>query len=302
MKSEKKLSAFDKFARKNIPALEKNLLRLLPASGSLLNKSRKPTILDRSLVYCMKTGGKRIRPVLFMAVATAINKKNTKSELGKLRDFACGIEFLHSYSLVHDDIMDGDDMRRGLATVCKKFGSATAILAGDALLTRGLEILYGCHFGAAAIINAGVGSPGMIAGQAADMECGGAKKRSEKALWYIHMNKTAAFFSSICAAGAAASGASEKELVKLASFGSNLGLAFQVRDDMLDRTGDRKKYKKSRNDEKNDKLTVLSFHTLADSQKIIDGITSRAESFIKKLPYDTSVLSSLLEKLRVREF
>ncbi len=281
---------------KDIFALEKNLLRLLPAGGSLTKN------LDRSLIYCIKTGGKRIRPLLFMAVVKAVQKNIPKGMQKKVRDFACGIEFLHSYSLVHDDIMDGDDIRRGKATVCKKFGSSTAILAGDALLTRGLEILYGAFPEAAAIINAGIGSPGMIAGQAADMEQEGKKRRLEKALWYIHLNKTAAFFSAICAAGAAASGASSKELLNFASFGSNLGMAFQVRDDILDREGDRKKYKKSRNDEKNDKLTVLKFYTLSDAQKIAGGITDRAESFLKKLPYDTFALSALLEKLREREF
>ena len=237
-----------------------------------------------------------------MSVVESVKKNISKSMRKKVLNFACGIEFIHAYSLVHDDIMDGDDMRRGKATVRKKFGSATAILTGDALLTRGLEILYGSFPEAAAIINAGIGSPGMIAGQAADMGQEGKKRRSEKTLWYIHLNKTAAFFASVCAAGASAAGASGKELLNLASFGSNLGMAFQVRDDILDRAGDRKKYRKSRNDEKNDKLTVLKFYTLSDAQKIADGITDRAESFVKKLPYDTSSLSALLEKLREREF
>ncbi|MEA2082216.1 MAG: polyprenyl synthetase family protein [Elusimicrobiota bacterium] len=294
--SLKKSSAFDKFAGKNLPALEKNLLRLLPSGGALTKD------LDRALVYCIKTGGKRIRPLLFMAVVSSMRKNIPPGIKKKMRDFACGIEFIHAYSLVHDDIMDGDDIRRGKATVCKKFGSSVAILAGDALLTRGLEILYSSFPEAAAIINAGTGSPGMIAGQAADMEQEGKKARSEKALWYIHLNKTAAFFASVAAAGAAAAGVSGKDLTDLASFGSNLGMAFQVRDDILDRTGDRKKYRKSRNDAKNGKLTVLRFYTLPAAQKIAGGITDCAESFLNKISCDTSVLSSLLDKLREREF
>ncbi|MDO9513362.1 MAG: polyprenyl synthetase family protein [Elusimicrobiota bacterium] len=277
-------------------ALEKKLLSLLPA-GCAFTKT-----LDRALGYCMKTGGKRLRPLLFIDVVKAVKKDIPPEMKKKVIDFACGIEFIHAYSLVHDDIMDGDDMRRGKETVCKKFGSSTAILAGDALLTRGLEILYGSFPGAAAMVNAGVGSPGMIAGQAADMEQEGKKSRSEKALWYIHLNKTAAFFAAVCGAGALAAGAPEKDARSFASFGRRLGMAFQVRDDILDRVGDMKKYKKSRNDEKNDKLTVLKFHTLAKAMRMVNEISAEAEGFLEKLPYDTSSLLSLASELREREF
>ncbi|PIV18986.1 MAG: farnesyl-diphosphate synthase [Elusimicrobia bacterium CG03_land_8_20_14_0_80_50_18] len=277
-------------------ALNKRLLKLLPAGGPLTKN------LDRALVYCIKTGGKRIRPLLFMEVVRIVKGDLAAEMKKKVLDFACGIEFIHAYSLVHDDIMDGDDMRRGKATVCKKFGVPTAILAGDALLTKGLEILYGSFPEAAAIINAGVGSPGMIAGQAADMEQEGKKSPSEKALWYTHLNKTAAFFSSVCAAGAASAGADGKNIRRFASFGRRLGMAFQVRDDVLDRVGDIKKYRKSRNDEKNKKLTVLRFHNLAQAMRMVNEISLEAEGFLQKLPYDTSALLELSGALREREF
>jgi len=286
---------FEEFRKKFLPQISERLLKLLPSS------SKYTPVFNRALSYSFKTGGKRIRPLLFLAVAHSVSNK-FKNRLNSLIDFSVGIEYIHNYSLVHDDIMDGDEIRRGKPTVFKKFGTDIAILVGDALLTRGAEILYDNFPYSAKVILQSVGVPGMISGQAGDIHYSGKVKTSENAMWWIHLNKTASFFSGICVAGVLACDVfDEKVRKKFFDFGLNLGLAFQVRDDLLDRIGKKEKYKKSRTDLKNKKLTALRFYTVEETCKIVEKLTEKALNCIKNLPIKDEILKSILEKLSVRE-
>jgi len=290
------MKEFEEFREKFLPDISKRILELLPSS------SKYTPVFNRALSYSLKTEGKRIRPLLFLAVAYSVSAKKFKSRLNSLIDFSVGIEYIHNYSLVHDDIMDGDEIRRGKPTVFKKFGPDVAILVGDALLTRGMEILYDNFPYSAKVILQSVGVPGMISGQAGDIHYSGKVKTSESAMWWIHLNKTASFFAGISVAGIlACSVFDEKFRKKFFDFGLNLGLAFQVRDDLLDRIGKKEKYKKSRTDLKNKKLTTLRFYTIEEAGEIVEKLTQNALNSLKNLPVKGEILKSLLKKLSIRE-
>ncbi|PIU18321.1 MAG: hypothetical protein COT16_02550 [Elusimicrobia bacterium CG08_land_8_20_14_0_20_44_26] len=282
--------------RRFTPFIEKGLVELLPEKSSYTKK------FDSALHYSLTSGGKRIRPLLFIAVFLALKKKIEKSELEKLIAFACGIEYIHNYSLVHDDIMDKDELRRGAETVWKKFGAETAILVGDALLTKGLGILYANYYSGALFLNRNVGAPGMISGQAADIECEGksASSYGEDALWYIHGHKTAAFFSGVCGAAAVAAGQGKAILLKFADFGFYTGGAFQLTDDILDETGSAQ-YQKSRNDKRNEKLTALKYFSVGEAQSIVDKLSLEAENILLSIPCSRNVLKEIIDLLRKRK-
>jgi len=288
-----KRETWSSFSAEFLPVISRKLLKLLPVTSRFTGE------LNKALEYTVKTGGKRIRPLLFLAAARAIKKKISRGKLEKLVSFACGIEFIHNYSLVHDDIMDGDATRRGRPAVHRKFGADVAILTGDALLTRGLEILYANFPASAGILNASVGIPGMISGQAADLQY--EKKLSRYALKYIHENKTAALFSGICRAAAAAMSRKENVAALFADFGLNAGMSFQVMDDLLDRFGKHEKFRKSRTDEKNRKLTALSFYSAQECRKLVNDFAEKAERKLSALQGNTGVLRDFISVLSRRE-
>jgi geranylgeranyl diphosphate synthase type II len=192
--------------------------------------------------YSAFSGGKRIRPVFCLAAAEACG-----GETDRALPVACAIELIHTYSLIHDDLpcMDDDDMRRGKPTSHKVFGEATAVLAGDALLTLAMEIIVergGRMLGPetalaiAADIARAIGSGGMVAGQVLDMECEN-REVDEETMEYIHTSKTGRLITASVRSGAMAAGADEALVEKLTAYGSCLGLAFQIVDDILDEEG-----------------------------------------------------------------
>jgi geranylgeranyl diphosphate synthase type II len=194
--------------------------------------------LKAACEYAVFSGGKRLRPLVCVLVAEACG--------GKLEDAlaaAVALEYVHCYSLVHDDLpaMDDDDFRRGRPTCHKRHGEAMAILAGDALLTRAFEVAArfsppAVAAGVAAILAVGAGLSGMVNGQAADL-LGEGKQATEERVRWIHERKTAALFGAAARMGALCAGA--RDLLDAAStFGLKLGLAFQVVDDLLGRSGD----------------------------------------------------------------
>ncbi len=278
-----------------LPEIERRAAELLP------EKQKFTPLLNKALRYVLKTGGKRIRPLIFIASYRAFRNKISKGEEEKMLSFACGLEFIHNYSLIHDDIMDGDDVRRGFKTVHRKFGESIAILAGDALLTRGLEVLYENFPRAAKIVNRKIGIPGMVSGQAADIESEGKSRLSKAALFYTHTNKTAAFISAAAAAGALAAGAPPRAVKIMAEYGENVGVAFQIRDDLLDRIGKKSKYKKSRTDEKNKKMTILSFFSVDGAENLVKEFSEMAANKIKKLSSGTILLEEIVGLLISRE-
>ena len=212
-------------------AVEAALERLLPAENT------QPPSIHRAMRYSVFAGGKRIRPVLCLEAARMFTQ-----DVDAAIQSGCALEFIHTYSLIHDDLpsLDNDDLRRGKPTNHKVFGEAIAILAGDALLTLAFETLAKSPLEAArrvrviAEVASAAGTVnGMVGGQVADIEAEG-KQIGGDALEYIHRSKTAALIRASIVAGAIAGGASDDDVERLRRFGDNIGWAFQVVDDLLD--------------------------------------------------------------------
>jgi len=212
-------------------AVDAALEKLLPS------ESAPPTSIHTATRYSVFAGGKRIRPILCLETARIFS-----SDVTPALHPACAIECIHTYSLIHDDLpaLDNDDLRRGKPTCHKKFGEATAILAGDALLTLAFEIVGAAPVAAerrVAILSELASSAGtvngMVGGQVADLEAEG-KPVSPQMLEYIHRSKTAALIRASTVAGALCAGASPEDVARLRSFGESIGWAFQVTDDILD--------------------------------------------------------------------
>jgi geranylgeranyl diphosphate synthase type II len=212
-------------------AIEAALERILPA------ETTQPPSIHRAMRYSVFAGGKRIRPVLCLESARMFT-----ASLDAAIDAGCALEFIHTYSLIHDDLpaLDNDDLRRGKPTNHKVFGEAIAILTGDALLTLAFETLAKSpleaerRVGVIAEIAAAAGTVnGMVGGQVMDVEAGG-KPVSASELEYIHRSKTAALIRASIVAGAIAGGAATEDVERLRRFGDNIGWAFQVVDDLLD--------------------------------------------------------------------
>jgi geranylgeranyl diphosphate synthase, type II len=212
-------------------AIEAALERILPAENT------QPPSIHRAMRYSVFAGGKRIRPVLCLESARMFTQ-NVDAAIHA----GCALEFIHTYSLIHDDLpaLDNDDLRRGKPTNHKVFGEAMAILAGDALLTLAFETLAKSPLEAerrvraiAEIASAAGTVNGMVGGQVADVEAEG-KPVTAGALEYIHRSKTAALIRGSIVAGAIAGGAANEDVERLRRFGDNIGWAFQVVDDLLD--------------------------------------------------------------------
>ena len=202
----------------------------------------KPSTLFNACEYTLSGGGKRVRPILIYASALAIKPD---CELSRLDPLACAIEMIHTYSLVHDDLpaMDDDDLRRGRPSCHIAYGEAVAILTGDALHTRAFELLteapqHTCEQRLALIrtLAAAAGPRGMIAGQAIDIAVTGKELNLEQ-LQTMHTLKTGALIQAGLTMGAISCGANNAQLESLEQYGSHIGLAFQVTDDVLDVEG-----------------------------------------------------------------
>jgi geranylgeranyl diphosphate synthase, type II len=211
--------------------VDSELDRLLPPENV------RPPLIHRAMRYSVFAGGKRIRPILCIEAFRIFS-----SEIASVLPVACSLEFIHTYSLIHDDLpaLDNDDLRRGQPTCHKKFGEAMAILAGDALLTLAFETLAGTPVPPAQraalikeIASAAGTIDGMVGGQVADLEAGG-KEVTPEMLQYIHCSKTAALIRASIVSGAIAGGACPQDQERLRTFGGLIGWAFQVTDDILD--------------------------------------------------------------------
>ena len=223
-----KLSAFFEEDRLAVDAA---LERLLPA------ESTPPNSIHSAMRYSVFAGGKRMRPMLCLEAARIF-----ASDVTPALHPACAIEFIHTYSLIHDDLpaLDNDDLRRGKPTCHKKFGEAIAILAGDGLLTLAFETIGATPVDAerrtailTEVATAAGTVNGMVGGQVADLEAEG-KRVDGKMLEYIHRSKTAALIRASVTAGALCAGASDEDVARLRRFGETIGWAFQVTDDILD--------------------------------------------------------------------
>jgi geranylgeranyl diphosphate synthase, type II len=210
--------------------VEQSLELLLPPGDT------PPASIHQAMRYSVFAGGKRVRPILCLEAARIFN-----SDIAPALPVASAFEFIHTYSLIHDDLpaLDNDDLRRGKPTCHKQFTEALAILAGDALLTLAFEVLATAPLAAerrTAVLGEvarAAGTRGMVGGQVADIEAEGKSVTAEQ-LEYIHRSKTAALIRAAVVAGALCGGAGAADVERLREFGENIGWAFQVVDDILD--------------------------------------------------------------------
>jgi geranylgeranyl diphosphate synthase, type II len=223
--------AYPDFFDENQQLIEAALDRLMPSADTM------PPTIHQAMRYSVFAGGKRIRPMLCLEASRIFS-----TETAAAVDAGCSIEFIHTYSLIHDDLpaLDNDDLRRGKPTCHKQFNEATAILAGDALLTLAFETLSRIPTDAARCvhvireISSAAGTrDGMVGGQVADIEAE-RKPVSAEMLSYIHRSKTAALIRCSVIAGAICGGSAAEDVERMRRFGDNIGWAFQVVDDILD--------------------------------------------------------------------
>lgn len=236
--------------------------------------------VDDAMAYSLLAGGKRIRPVLLMATAEALGVKGYN-----YLPVACGLEMIHTYSLIHDDLpcMDDDDYRRGRLTNHKVFGEAMAVLAGDGLLTLAFEVMLEQKNVDPRVLIETVremamcaGNFGMVGGQGLDLENEG-KSISAEELRKMHAGKTGALFIAAVRGGAHLAGANEQELLALTKFADLLGLAFQITDDILDVEGTTEDLgKPAGSDEKNHKSTYVSLYGLETAKALAEKTVAEA--------------------------
>jgi geranylgeranyl diphosphate synthase type II len=275
------------------------LNRFLPSAGT------KPKTIHQAMRYSIFAGGKRLRPIICLASAEVISGKNDDA-----LPFACALECIHTYSLIHDDLpaMDNDDFRRGKPTSHKVYGEGIAILAGDALLTIAFEIAASCrawprysHADVIKELALAAGSQRLVAGQVADLE-GEGRKITPAELRYIHENKTAALIASSIRLGAMSANATPKQLAYLTDFGQSLGLAFQVIDDILDVTQTTEKLGKSAGkDIAAQKATYPALLGLDKARKEADRLTARARAALKPFGKSAAPLEAIADFLLKRE-
>lgn len=240
-----------------------------------------PAVIYRAMRYSVTNGGKRLRPILTLAACEAVG-----GDPDTAIPTACALELIHAFSLVHDDLpaLDNDDFRRGKPTSHRVFGEATAILAGDALLTFAFETISGRTSGVSTdvllkVINrlaAATGTEGMIVGQVVDIESEG-KQIDLDTLRFIHSHKTGALIEVSVVCGGMIGGASEARLDALSAYGKKIGLAFQIADDILDVAGDSDKLGKTvGSDLRKDKATYPSIFGLDKSRELAEAAVEEA--------------------------
>lgn len=257
--------------------------------------------------YSLLAGGKRIRPVLTLAVNQLFD-----GDMNEAIPFACAIEMIHTYSLIHDDLpaMDNDDYRRGRLTNHKVFGEGIAVLAGDALLNKAFEIMinvlrdgHNLERKVRAIyeIANASGVEGMIGGQVVDLESEG-KFVDQETLRYMHSRKTGRLMVASAVAGAITAGAGEEDVNKIRSYASNLGLAFQIKDDILSEIGEQEKLgKRVGNDREKNKSTYVTTLGLDEAKRMLDAATKSSIESLESYKERAKFLIGLAEFLLYRE-
>jgi geranylgeranyl pyrophosphate synthase len=276
---------------------ERGIESLLPPADAA------PARLHAAMRYSLQAGGKRLRPVLVLAAADLFGARHDPLPA------AVAIECVHTYSLVHDDLpcMDNDDLRRGRPTAHKQFDEATALLAGDALLTFAFELLSAQYPDALAAplmrdMAAAAGSRELIGGQMDDLL---GEKRTDLTsadLERIHLRKTGAMIRASLTLGARAGGAERPaHLDALQRVGRHMGLAFQIVDDVLDATADTATLGKTAGkDAKADKTTYVKLHGLDAARRLAGAQTDAALAALAELPGDTTFLATLIRQMATR--
>ena len=288
---------------------EKRLAELLPElSEGEFEIGGMPWLLTESMRYSLLAGGKRLRPSMLLACVDMLG-----GNVDDALDFACAVEMIHTYSLIHDDLpgMDDDTMRRGRPTNHVVFGVGQAILAGDGLLNLAFETMLKCgmvhsdraeaYLAAIHEVATGSGVTGMIAGQVMDLHCEHQNAMDEKALSYIQRNKTACMFIYPLRAAGRICGANEEQLQALDAYGRAFGLLFQATDDLLDVVGDAEKMGKTLGkDAASGKLTCISAYGVEGTKKLVDELYHQAidvmAQFGEKAGFFNELVKSMVER------
>jgi geranylgeranyl diphosphate synthase type II len=289
----------DKYLKERTAAVNRALDDFLPPAGL------RPATIHRAMRYSIFAGGKRLRPALCLAAAEACG--------GSWREalpLACAVECIHTYSLIHDDLpaMDNDDYRRGKLTNHKVFGEGIAVLAGDALLTEAFAVASRreatpryTHRAMLGELWEAAGSRQLIAGQVADLEAEG-KKISAGQLRYIHERKTAALLRCSLRLGGMSANCPPAQLEALGDFGRNVGLAFQIIDDILDVTQTSEQLGKTAGkDARAHKATYPAIIGLERSRKMAEELTGRAFAALGIFKGGAGALEALAGHLLLRD-
>lgn len=295
---------------------EFDLKKYLIKKGKIVNKllvkylPKDKSVISCAMRYSVLAGGKRLRPIFVMLGAESFGL-----DLKKIEPAVCAVEFLHTYSLIHDDLpaMDNDDIRRGKPTSHKKFGESVAILAGDALLTETFNLIAKADVPADRIVKAITmfakysGYNGMIAGQAKDtIEAGKWNKKNislcKKKLEYIHIHKTSDLIKASLLLGAILAGAKDNDLEALEKYGHNIGVAFQIADDILDVYADKQLLGKKGSDADNDKITYLRLYGKEQSENKAKNLIIEAKKSISKFKINKVIYESLADYMINRNF
>jgi geranylgeranyl diphosphate synthase type II len=263
----------------------------------------RPSILGDAMRYSLLSGGKRVRPVLMLAVADVLEVPQKD-----VLPFAVALEMVHTYSLIHDDLpaMDNDDFRRGKPSCHKAFGEAYAILAGDALLNQAFTLCFDCALNgekyalAAKLLSEYAGMNGMIAGQAADLYYSEQESElREEELLFVQENKTGKLLLAPVLIPSIL--ADNRYFIRLEQFGKELGKLFQITDDILDVTGEFATLGKTvGKDEKAEKLTCVTLYGLTGATLRADDCLAKCLAVLEGIDCDTSFLSDLARYVRER--
>lgn len=290
------MKPFDRY----IPVIENKLNELLPESGERYSSA------VNAMRYSLLSGGKRIRPILLLEFYSLFGGRAE----GAL-NFAAAIEMIHTYSLIHDDLpcMDNDDMRRGRPSCHKAFGYDTALLAGDALLTHAffaaanaVDIPPERVSRAISVLAQKAGIYGMVGGQVMDLDFEKNGANGEE-LTAMYIKKTSCLLEAAAMCGAVLAGADEETVKKTEEYAENLGLAFQITDDILDCTADEKTLGKPiGSDKKNGKTTFVTLFGLDGAKQKAALLTKKAEDILNGFSGDTSYLKELTEYLLNRNY
>ena len=251
-------------------------------------RNKYPKKLAEAMEYAVMNGGKRIRPVLMYMICDLFEKNNSEN-YDKVREIAVALEFIHCYSLVHDDLpaMDNDDYRRGKLTVHKKYNEAIGVLVGDVLLTEAFGIIANSKsLGAKnkieiiSKLSEYAGFFGMVGGQFVDMESEN-KKVEIDTLKYIHAHKTGKLLTAAIELPMIALDIEGEKREKMVEYSKLLGIAFQIKDDILDIEGNFEEIGKKSNDVQNEKATYPSIFGLEKSKKLLQEYLEKAKKIIE---------------------
>ncbi len=289
---------FQKKMQKKVAEIEDVLKNFLPKE-----MSEQKTIFQ-AMEYSLMAGGKRLRPMLLQESYELFGGK----EKEVVHAFMAAMEMIHTYSLVHDDLpaMDNDDYRRGKETTHKVFGEDMGILAGDAILNYAYETaVLGVEkaekkeapIQALSILAKKAGVFGMVGGQVVDVEQTG-KPLTKEQLDFIYRLKTGALLEAALMAGAALAGAGKKEIQSLEEIGRNVGMAFQIQDDILDLTSTTKELGKPvLSDEKNEKTTYVLLYGMEKAKHAVEEYSNKALELLAGFPAESGYLNTLIVKL-----